>query len=126
MVPTEHDRARIEQKLGSHQAGRWIAVKSELQRFGKQTLFWFLIEDPRQIGEIIGVFRKVAADELARFDQTEFELSFIQISDGKSIVWDVVDNDEIHGTLPARTWGEHPAQFHIGEDDLFSEYVGKT
>jgi hypothetical protein len=123
MIPTEQDRERMAASLGAEQNGRWKALKSELHDFGKQTLFFFLINNPHQIAWILAIFRRVAADDLARFDETDFELSFIEIRDGKNIVWDVIDNDEIRGTLPARTWGAHPAQFDLGEDELFAEYI---
>jgi hypothetical protein len=123
MIPTEQDRERIAVRLGAEQDSRWKALKSEIHDFGKQTLFFFLIDNPQKIGEILAIFQRVAADDLARFDESEFELSFVEIRDGKNIVWDVVDNDEIRGTLPTRRWGAHPAQFDLGEDELFAEYI---
>ncbi len=123
MKATEQDRERIAVNLGVEQPGRWKALKSELHFFGKQAHFWFLIDDPRQISGIITLFQEVAAEDVARFDETEFDLSFIEIRGGKNIVWDVVEDEEIRGILPARPWGAHPTQFDLGDDELFAEYV---
>ena len=121
MILTEQDRERIAMRLEAEQDDRWKALKSELHDFGKRALFFFRIDNPHQIGEILAIFQRVVVDDLARFNETEFELSFIEIREGKNIVWDVIDNDEIRGTLPSRLWGAHPAQFDLGEDELFAE-----
>lgn len=125
MIPTEQDREKLTEKLMAEQFGRWRTLKSELQYFGRQMLFFFLIDDPRQIDEIVSLFRRVAADDVERFNETEFELGFTEIRGEKKIIWDVVVDDEIRGKFPARSWGEYPAQFDLGEDELFAEYIGK-
>jgi hypothetical protein len=123
MLPTESDLDRISQTLATNGSGKWKALKSELHAYGKEVLFWFLIDDSHHINHIIDLFRELAADDLLRFDEAEFELSFIEIRDGKKTIWDVVANEEIRDVRRSRKWGESPQHFKLRDDELFSEYI---
>jgi len=123
MKLSELDCENIVGKLENEKHGRWKALKFEVHGMGRQALFFFLIEDPSLIGEVVALFQRVATNELKQFQETEVELSFVEIRKKKNVVWDVVDNDEIRGHLPARAWGEYPQQFDLGEYELFAEYM---
>ena len=119
MKASEDDRLVLSNALDEENRGQWRQLKSEIHYHGEQALFWFLIDDPKKIGGIVSLFERLTSKELYRFDETKFEISFIEIRDRKKIIWDVIGDEEIRGRLPAREWGSSPEIFALGNDEVF-------
>ncbi len=89
------DRQALMRDLASKNRETWIEVKSEIHYDGGELPVWFLVASKEKAVETWAVFLSVVKPYLAKFQETEFTVSFQELAGDRMIWWGMAQDDEI-------------------------------
>lgn len=95
MKVDERDREALMRDLAKENRDTWIEVQSEIHDFGDELPVWFLVSGKEKAVETWAAFLRIVRPYLAKFQETEFTVSFKQLTGDRMIWWGMAQDDEI-------------------------------
>jgi len=115
----ETSREAIEAELERANRGLWLKLVSEVHYHGDEVYFWFLIADRQHLSDAYNTISKILLLHVDNYDETEFNISFNQKKEGKSILWDSISNEELRSRVLRRGLGSDPISRPLRDRDIF-------
>lgn len=115
----ETSREAIQAELERANRGLWLKLVSEVHYHGGEVYFWFLVADRQHLPDAYSAISKILSMHLGNYDETEFNISFNQKEEGKSILWDSISDEELRSGVLRRELGSDPISRPLRDRDIF-------